>query len=95
MTNELKAKLLADGRKEYDTLQATCSQTVQRTDEDLLANPNETDEMFGVANDPENRRAEARKLQDQLDQQGREVFAEKYAKTKYPNFAQTDRVAGE
>ncbi len=57
MTNELKAKLTNDGRNQYDSLQAACSQTVQRTDVELLANPNEAELMFGVANDPE---AEAR-----------------------------------
>jgi hypothetical protein len=91
MTNELKAKLTNDGRNQYDMLQASCSQTVQRTDSDLLANPNEADVLLGVENDPEARREEARRLQAKLARQGRDSYAEEYALTQYPNYAQTDQ----
>lgn len=82
----IKTKLLQDGRNSFDSLQVECSRTVQRTDADLLADPNDGDELFGVVNDPENRRAECRKLQDQLDRQGREAFAAEYAATHIGNY---------
>jgi hypothetical protein len=81
---ELLHELIQSGRSLFDTMQKNLSWQVSRTDEDIAANPDPMDEVFG-SETPEEYRAMARRTQDKLDRQGREAFAEEYAQTQIKN----------
>jgi hypothetical protein len=81
-----EAVLKTDGRNLFDTMQKNLSWQTSRTDEDIKANPDPMADVFGTEhNDPEEYRAYARRTQDNLDQQGREAFAQEHAKTQIKN----------
>jgi hypothetical protein len=54
------------------------------TDADLKGRANQETEMFGPT-DPETIRENARRVQDSLDRQGRDAYAEEYAATQILN----------
>ncbi len=73
-------KYIEAGRKDYDRTQENLSRRAQQTDAEIEAECGELAEMFGGDNSPESLRESARRMQDQMDRQGREAYAREYAK---------------
>ena len=70
------AKLLRTGRELYDAMQSICEKTLEMTDRQLA----DSHPLCKV--DPDQERANARILQDDLNHQGREAFAAEFAQRK-------------
>ena len=85
-TEQLLNELKENGRKQYDQMQANLTRVASSTDAELIHQIEDEAEMFGERLDPEDRRDEARKLQDLLDKQGRDAYAEEYAKAQILNY---------
>ena len=86
MTTSLILELTEHGRQQFDMLQTNLSRLVQMTDAELKSEGDPFAELFNSPKDPEERREEARNLQDRLDRQGRENYAREYAVNQNANY---------